>query len=146
MKVILVATTVALISLSLTWATLAAPMQWKTDNMKNQLLKSIISQALAQQEGSLSTKDKDKEMVASFCKIIIQILNYFNVSEEFSGPGDDTEDDYCQGFEFPPEPRPEEKSTTLANAYQVFFNLLKNSSIEKTLGELIKLSQAIGDW
>ena len=145
MKVILVATTVALISLSLSWATLAAPMQWKTDNVKNQLLKSIISQALVQQEDSSSTKDKDKEMVASFCKIIIQILNYFNVSEEFFGPGDDTEDNHCQDFELPPEPRPEEKSTTLANAYQVFFNLLKNSGIDKTLMELIKLRQAMGN-
>ena len=143
MKVILVGTIVALISLSLTLVTLAAPTQWKTDNMKNQLLKSIISQAL--QEDPPSTKDKDEEMVASFCKSIIQILKFFNVSEEFFGPGD-TEDDYCQNFELPPEPRPEDKSTSLANAYQEYFNLLKNSGIDKALGELIKFRQAMSNW
>ena len=141
MKVILVATTVALISLTLTLATLAAPTQWKTDNMKNQLLKSIINQALLQQEDSPSTKDKDKEMVASFCKILIQILIYLNISEEFSGPGDGAEDDYCQDLELSPEPIyiPEEKSTLLANIYQLYFNFLKNSGIDKTWGKIIKM-------
>ena len=133
MKVVLVAIiTVAIISLNL-----AAPMQWKTD-MKNQLLKSLISQALVQQD-SPSTEDKDKEMVASFCKILIQILKYFKISKEELF-GDSSEDDYCKNFELPPEPRPEDRSTTLAKAYQTFFNLLKNSNIEKLFGEFIKLT------
>ena len=143
MKVIFVATTVtvAFISLSLTRATLAAPTQWKID-MKNQLLKSLISQALVQQQDSPSTEDK--EMVASFCKILIQILNHFNLFEEESLDGDNSEDDYCEDFELPPEPRPEDRSTTLAKAYQTFFNLLKNSGIEKAFGEFNKLRNIIG--
>ena len=143
MKAILVATTVTvtLISLNLTRATLAAPTQWKID-MKYQLLKSLISQALVQQQDSPSTEDK--EMVASFCKILIQILNHFNLFEEESLNGDNSEDDYCEDFELPPEPRPEDRSTTLAKAYQTFFNLLKNSGIEKAFGEFNKLRNIIG--
>ena len=73
-----------------------------------------------------SAQDKDKEMVASYCKLMIQMLKYFKVFEEESF----AEDDYCQDFELPKEPKPEEKKTILANAYQILFNLLKNSGIE----------------
>ena len=140
MKAIFVTMTVVLVSLSLTKATLAAPMQWKID-MKYQLLKSLIRQALVQQQDSPSTEDK--EMVASFCKNLIQVLDHFNFFEEES-LGDGSEDDYCEDFELPPEPRPEDRSTTLAKTYQIFFNLLKNSGIEKKFGELIKLREIIG--
>ena len=64
MKVILVVTTIAIISLSLARTTQAAPTQWNTNypSLKDQLYKSIISQALSQQEDLPSTEDKDKEM------------------------------------------------------------------------------------
>ena len=137
MKVILVAIiAVALVSLNL-----AAPMQWKTD-MKNQLLKSLISQALVQQD-SPSTEDKDKEMVASFCKILIQILKHFKISKEELF-GDSSEDDYCNDFELPPEPRPEDRNTILAKVYQTFFNSLKNSGIEEAFRKFNKLTDVIG--
>ena len=49
MKIIFVAITVSLIGMSLTYATQAAPMQSKSYlGLKNQLLKSIVNQALIQ--------------------------------------------------------------------------------------------------
>ena len=145
MKIVFLATTVAFISICLTWATLAAPVQWKTGhvNAKNQLFKAIINQVLIQQD-SPSTKDKDKEMVASYCKFIIQMLKYFNLSGEESF-GEGAEDDFCQDFELPPEPEPEEKGTILANAYQVLFDLLKNSGMKEAItGGFNKLLSILG--
>lgn len=130
MKVVLVATAVALTSLSLTWTTLAAPMQWRANSdPKNdfELFKSIISQALIQQKESHSTNLKDKEMVTTFCKLMVQYLNYIK-GYDHSGEilfGEDSEHEYCQDFELPPEPRPEDKRIILAKAYQVVLNLLK---------------------
>ena len=146
MKVVLVATAVVLISLSLTWTTLAAPMQWSANSDLKNDLESIISQALMQQKDSHSTNLKDKEMVATFCKLMIQYLNYIkgfdHSGESLFGEGSELE--YCQDFELPPEPRPEDKSATLANGYQIIFNLLKNSGIENIYKEYMKMLSHLG--
>ena len=91
------ATTVALISLSLAWTTLAAPVQWKAKpdltSLKNQLLKSIINQALIQQEDSKISSTKDKEMASTYCKLLIQVmksLHLFNKELE-----DGSVNDFC---------------------------------------------------
>jgi hypothetical protein len=102
--------------------------------------KDVSSQVFVQQD-SPSAMDKDKEMIASYCKIMIQMLKYFKVFEEGSF-GYGTEDDYCQDLELPPEPKPEEKRTILANAYQILFDLLKNNGIEDAFTRaFFKLSQ-----
>ena len=136
MKFILVATTVALISiLSLTYTALAAPMQWKsTSDLKTGKLKSLLSQIRIQQEDSHSTNDK--EMAATFCKLVTQLLSYPNLfgKEMF---GDISKDDFCQDIELPSEPRPGDKSGNLANAYQIVFSLLKESGIGNTFEEYI---------
>jgi hypothetical protein len=129
MKIAFVATIVALISLSLSWTTQAAPTQSRKINpdsispiANTQLLKLIISKALLQQEDSSSTKDKD--MAATFCRLMVQIINklkFFNA--EF---GEGSVDDYCEDFELPPEPKPEEKNAILAKTYQKVLNVLKN--------------------
>ena len=140
---VFVATAVALISLSLAWTTLAAPIEWATSEFKNQLLKSIISEALIQQEDAPSAEDK--EMAAKFCKIMVQILKFFHLSDEDFGPGEGSLDDYCEDFELPPEPRPEDKTSTLAKAYEVLLNKLKNSGIEDAFEELFKYVNSILD-
>ena len=129
MKITFVATIVTLISLSLSWTTLAAPMQRKmsfdSTSPKTQLLKSLISKALTQEEDSSSTKDK--EMAATFCRYLIQIINtlqFFNA--EF---GEGSVDDYCEDFELPPEPNPEERSAILAEMYQKVLNVLKKTGL-----------------
>ena len=143
MKVILAATTIALISLSLTWTNLAAPLQWKVNSdLNNELFKSFISRALIQQEDSHSTEDK--EMVATFCKLMIQIMSkYYHFDDELFGDG--SKDDYCQDFELPPEPRPEDKSAIRANTYQMIFSILKNSGIDNKLKEYFNLLGRIAD-
>ena len=125
------------ISLGLAWTTLAAPLQWTTKpdltSLKNQLFKSIISQALIQQEDSPSAKDK--EMAATYCKLLIQVLQSFNKElvedlniADYCGDGEDVE--------LPPEPRPEDKSSTLTKAYQKILNILKNTDLENIYGNL----------
>ena len=79
-------------------------------------------------------------MAATFCKLTIQLLNEVKhtfLNEEIFGG---LVDDYCKNFEPPPEPepRPEDKNTRLANIYQVFFNLLKKSELDKMLDMYIK--------
>ena len=133
MKVVFVATAaaVALISISLTWApaTLAAPTQSKANSdLKNQLLKSIINQAIVQQEDSHS--NKDKEMAATFCKLTVQLVKF--LGDESLNFGDASRHDYCQDIELSPEPRP---GQSLADVYQVFFNILKDSDIKNMLKE-----------
>ena len=128
MKVAFATTAIALISLYLVWTTLAAPTaQRKTDSdYRYQLLKSIISKALIQQENSPSTEDK--EMAATFCKLIVQVINtlqFFN--KKF---GDGSVDDYCEDFELPPEPRSEEKDAILAKSYQLILNVLKKTGLD----------------
>ena len=137
------ATTIALISLSLTWTTLAAPLQWKVNSdLKNELFKSLISQALIQQENSHSTKNK--EMVATFCKLMIQLMSKYGLfDEELFGDGS-LKDDYCQDFELPPEPKPEDKSTILANTYQMIFSILKNSGIDNMFKKYVTILGHIG--
>ena len=127
MKIILVVTIIAaLIVLCLAWTTEAAPTQWNINypGLKNELYKSIISQALAQQEDSSSTKDKDKEMVATYCKLLLQVVSSF-ITEFVEGPIDD----YCKDFELPPEPKPEERSSKLAEAYRQILNILKKTGV-----------------
>ena len=75
-------------------------------------------------------------MVASYCKLMIQMLKYFKVFEEESF----VEDDYCQDFELPPEPKPDEKRTILANAYQILFDLLKSNGIEDAFRALRRIN------
>lgn len=122
----LVVTIIALFSLCLPWETQAAPMPRMPSSypgLKNQLYKSIMSQALSQQEASPSTTDKDKEMAATFCRLLLQTLQ--SISEKFvDGPVDD----YCKDIELPPEPRPEERNSKLAEAYQKIFDTLKSIS------------------
>ena len=129
MKVVFVATAVALISISLTWATLAAPIWSKANSdLKNQLLKSIINQAIIQQEDSHSTKDK--EMAATFCKLAVQWVKL--LGDELLNFGDTSKHDYCQDIELSPEAGP---GKSLADVYQVFFNILKDSGIKNMLEE-----------
>ena len=127
-------TTVALISLSLTWTALAAPMQWKpTSDLKNEL-KSLLSQVGIQQEDSRSTNDK--ELAATYCKLVTQLLSYLNLfSNELLGDG--SIDDYCQDIELPSERRPGDKSGDLANVYQIFSSILNDSGIKNTFKEYI---------
>ena len=58
--------------------------------------------------------------------------------------GEDSEHEYCQDFELPPEPRPEDKNTILANAYQIVLNMLKNSGIEKIYEDYMKILSRLG--
>ena len=128
------ATTTALISLSLAWTTLAAPVQWKaTADLKNRLLKSIISQALIQQEDSSSARDR--EMASTFCKLIVPLMKKIDIFDEKVSV-----DDFCEDFELPPEPRPENKSLTRAEMYQIFLNLLKESGMDKVFWRLLGYS------
>ena len=137
MKVIILAvTTIALISLCLTWTAQAAPARMKIDrtSLKNQLYKSIIDQALSQQEGSPSTKEKDKEMAATYCKLLLQTLQ--SMSENLV---DGSVDDFCNGdFELPTEPKPEEKSSILADTYKVILKKLTGTLLNgRTISDLI---------
>ena len=128
------ATTTALISLSLAWTTLAAPVQWKaTADLKNRLLKSIISRALIQQEDSSSARDR--EMASTFCKLIVPLMKKIDIFDE-----EVSVDDFCEDFELPPEPRPENKSLTRAEMYQIFLNLLKESGMDKVFWRLLGYS------
>lgn len=117
MKIAFAATAV-IISLS---TTLAAPMQWKANSDL-----SIISQALIQQEDSSSITDK--EMVATYCRYMVQIMNMLQLLNKEFGEG--SMDDYCDDFELPPEPRPEEKSAILAKTYQGVLNILKKTGLD----------------
>ena len=137
MKVIILAvTTIALIGLCLTWTAQAAPAQMIIDHtsLKNQLYKSIIDQALSQQEGSPSTKEKDKEMAATYCKLLLQTLQ--SISENLV---DGSVDDFCNGdFELPTEPKPEEKSSILADTYKEILKALTGSLLNgRTISDLI---------
>ena len=137
MKVIILAvTTIALISLCLTWTAQAAPARMIIDrtSLKNQLYKSIIDQALSQQEGSPSTKEKDKEMAATYCKLLLQTLQ--SMSENLV---DGSVDDFCNGdFELPTEPKPEEKSSILADTYKVILKKLTGTLLNgRTISDLI---------
>jgi hypothetical protein len=126
MKVIFVAIVVALFSISL-----VTPTQSKTClHLKNQLLKSIVNRALIQQEDSAS--NKDKEMAAIVCKVAFTLLKFFG--DESLNLGDVSEDDYCRDAELPAEPGP---VTNLADVYQVFFDALKNSGIDKIYEQYI---------
>lgn len=118
MKVILVVTTIALIISCLAWTTQTAPF-----NFKNGLYKSIISQVLAQQ-GSSSTEDKNKEMAATYCKLLLQTISSFATNFV-----EGSIDDYCKVIELPPEPKPEERSSTLDKTYQGIFNVLKKMGL-----------------
>lgn len=126
MKIALIAITVFIISLIMS-TTLAAPIQWKANSdLTSQLLhQSIITQALIQQEESSSTKDK--EMVTTFCRYMVQIINSLQLLNNEFGEG--SVDDYCEDFELPPEPRPEEKSAILAKTYQEILNVLKKTGV-----------------
>ena len=123
--------------LTLAWTTQAAPTQQKINypDLKNQLLKSIISQALVQQEVSPSTEDKDKEMAATYCKLLFQVLN--SISAKFI---DGSVDDFCRGeeIELPEEPRPEDKSSILTETYRRILEGLKGTDLNgNSIGDLI---------
>lgn len=134
----LVVTTIVLISLCLTWTTQAAPTQWNTNypSLKDQLYKSIISQAFVQQEDSPSIKDKDKDMAATYCKLLYQILH--SISADLV---DGSVDDYCKNIELPAvtEPRPEERNSKLVKTlYQEILKVLKNTGLNGyPFGDLI---------
>ena len=125
MKVIFVAIIVILSMLS---ATLAAPTQtMESSDLKHQLLKSIINQARIQQD---SRSSKDKELLATFCKLASQVLKLSGDESLNLRLGDAPEDDYCQDIEFSSEPG-SDKSLPAADAYQILFNILKNSGVDK---------------
>ncbi len=127
MKIIFVAT---LISIILVSATVAAPTQMiGNSDLKHQLLKSIINQARIQQDLPSS---KDKEFVATFCKLASQVLKLFGDESLNLRLGDVPEEDYCQDIEFPSVPGPE---ISLANVYQILFNILKDSGVDNVLDE-----------
>ena len=123
MKIAFAATAVIIIINNLS-KTLAAPMQWKANS--DLISKSIISQALIQQEDSSSITDK--EMVATYCRYMVQIMNMLQLLNKEFGEG--SVDDYCDDFELPPEPRPEEKSAILAKTYQGVLNILKKTGLD----------------
>ena len=136
MKIIFVVTTIAIVGLiGLASTTQAAPTQWNAI-LKDQFYKSIISQALSQQEDLPSTEDKDKEMAATYCKLLYQVLG--SISEKLVGG---SVDDYCNNIEFPAvtaEPSPEERNSELAEGYQTIFALLKKFGLNGfALGDLI---------
>ena len=111
---------IALISISLTWATSAAPTQSKANSdLKNQLLKSLINQAIIQQEDSHS--NKDEEMAATFCKLAFQLVKF--LGDESLNFGDVSEHDYCQDYELSPE---SEQGKSLADVYQISYKMLKD--------------------
>ena len=133
MKIIFVATTIAIVGLiGLVSTTQAAPTQWNTI-LKDQLYKSIISQALSQQEDLPSTEDKDKEMAAAYCKLLYQLLG--SISENFPGG---SVDDNCSNIEFPAvtaEPSPKEGNS---KGYEEILALLKDTGLNGfPLGDLI---------
>ena len=134
MKIIFVAITVSLVGMSLTCATQAAPTQSNSClGLKNQLLKSIVKQALIQQEDSAS--NKDKEMAETFCKLAFQLLKF--LGEESLNLGNDiiiSEDDYCRDIEAPSEPPP---VNNLASVYQMLFNILKGSGVDSMFEQYI---------
>ena len=67
----------SLLLLSSTLVLLGLPntVDYKLFSLKDKLYKSIISQALSQQEDLPSTGDKDKEMAAAYvyCKLLFQV-------------------------------------------------------------------------
>jgi hypothetical protein len=126
MKIVFVATLISI----LISATLAAPTQTMgNSDLKHQLLKSIINQARIQQH---SPSSKDKEFVATFCKLASQVLKLFGDESLNLRLGDVPEDDYCQDIEFPSVPGPD---ISLADVYQKLFNILKNSGLDNALDE-----------
>ena len=94
-------------------------MEEPTTTLKNQPFVGI------QQEDVPSAKDK--EMVATFCGLLVSRMKYLQLFNTEFGEG--SVDDYCENFELPPEPRPEEKSSNLAEIYQKIFNALKTSGL-----------------
>ena len=135
MKIVFVAITVSLVGMSLTYATQAAPTQSNSClRLKNQLLKSIVKQALIQQEDSASNKDKEMAETLTFCKLAFQLLKF--LGEESLNLGNDitSEDDYCRDIEAPSEPPP---VNNLASVYQMLFDILKGSGIDSMLEQYI---------
>ena len=135
MKIIFVVTTIAIVGLiGLVSTTQAAPTQWNAI-LKDQLYKSIISQALSQQEDLSSTEDKDKEMAATYCKLLYQLLG--SISENLVGG---SVDDYCNNIEFPAvtaEPSPEERNN-YSKLAEKLLALLKDTGLNGfPLGDLI---------
>ena len=120
---VFVATTIVLIGISAT-VTQAAPMQsMANSDLKHQLLKSIINRALIQQKDSHS--NKDKELAATFCKLLFSFMRFLGVKLlNLEGV---SEREYCRNIEPSPEPGP---VNSLADAYQVFFNILKDSGMD----------------
>ena len=66
-------------------------------------------------------------MVATFCGILVSGMKYLQLFNTEFGEG--SVDDHCENFELLPEPRPEEKSSNLAEIYQKIFNALKTSGL-----------------
>ena len=126
MKVIFAAITVTLVSILS--ATLAAPTQTMENfDRKHQLLKLIINQAHIQQD---SHSSKDRQLVATFCKLASQVLKLYGDESLNLRLGDAPEDDYCQDIiKFPSEPG-SDKSLPVADAYQILFNILKDSGLD----------------
>ena len=133
MKIIFVVTTIAIVGLvGLVSTTQAAPTQWNAI-LKDQFYKSIISQALSQQEDLPSTENKDKEMAATYCRLLYQLLG--SISEKFPGG---SVDDNCNNIEFPAvtaEPSPKERNS---KGYEEILALLKDTGLNGfPLGDLI---------
>ena len=115
---------ITLISLTMVWGTSsAAPMLWRPNPLwKNQ---PLSSQALVQQEDTPSSKDK--EMAATYCKLLVNMFkNYFNLIEG-------SVDDYCSDIELGLEPRPEEKADILAKSYKLILDTLKKMNLNELL-------------
>lgn len=133
MKVVFVVTAVALVSMSLLWATLAAPApseESSAADLKNQLLKLTINRALVQQEDTNS--NTDKEMVATFCKLLFQLLK--RLGDESLNIGNISERDYCQSSELPPMSAP---VYNLDDGYRTMFKILKDSGLDKVYEDYI---------
>ena len=81
---------VLVVSLSLTYATVAAPVKLKTrSDMEDQLLKSIISHALVQQAAESAGMTKE------YCTLLINAMKGIGVApkENFCDDIDDDDDD-----------------------------------------------------
>ena len=119
--------TVAVICLTVTCTTLAAPVQVRTNSdlalLKTQLLiQSIVGQAFIQQEESLSSEDKQKAVM--YCKLITSLINYIQGCSI---------GDYCTDVDLPPH---EDNLEDTYENRENLLNVLKNLGLENILDYL----------
>ena len=109
--------------------TFLASLEKQVEEPTNQLVhNTFISQALIQRKDVPSTKDK--EMVTTFCRLLVSEMKYLHLFNTEFGEG--SVGDYCdsEDIELPPEPRREEKNSKLAEAYQRIFDAIKRSGLD----------------